>query len=134
MLVYNSNYLYVNYLEIQNLLNIKFKNNCKKLSDNELKAEIFNFYDKMVKRKAKYFLIDTKNIEKFIIGDFINWFDNTILSLISSLKAKKIAWLFYDKQKKYTKFKKIIDDNIEQKIYYKPDEALKWLLKNHKRK
>ncbi len=129
MLLYQSKYLFVNFLEVQYLLHIKFKDECKSLSVNELKAEFLLFFDKMVKRKARHFLIDTENIEHLLDMDFVKWLNLNIIPLIKSIKADKIAWI--DKNRQLSDFQ---DNNIENKFFTEHTEAMQWLLQNADRK
>ena len=136
MRLYESKYLTVNFLEVQFLFHIKFKNETKNIDINVIKAEFFLFYDKMVKRKTRYLMFDCENIEHVFDNEFISWFDRTIFPLIKSIKAEKIAW-FCQKQYNFEiPISFLTSDNkkIEQKIFNKPDLAMKWLLDGAKQK
>jgi hypothetical protein len=136
MLLYKSDYLSVNYLEVQYLIHFKFKELAQNIDENTLKAEFFVFFDKMVKRKARHFLIDTQNIEQFVNIDFISWFNRTIFSLVKSIKTDKIVWL--QKTEPDLDLPEIFttadNQTIEQKLLNKPDFAMKWLLEGAQRK
>lgn len=136
MLLYKSDYLNVNYLEIQYLLHFKFKESVQNISENTLKAEFLAFFDKMVKRKARHLLIDTENIEKIVNIDFIYWFNSIIFPLIKSIKTDKIAWLIKTEQNFNLSETFTTSDNqiIEQRLIDKSDFAMKWLLEGAQRK
>lgn len=136
MLLYKSDYLNVNYLEIQYLLHFKFKESAQNISENTLKAEFLAFFDKMVKRKARHLLIDTENIEKIVNIDFISWFNSIIFPLIKSIKTDKIAWLIKTEQNFNLSETFTTSDNqiIEQRLIDKSDFAMKWLLEGAQRK
>jgi hypothetical protein len=130
MLLYSSKYLSVNYLEVQYLMHIKFSEQTKNATEQELKADFLLFYDKMVKRRGRHFLIDTENIENIISSKFVVWFTKTVFPLVKSVKADKIAWLFkkgipdnFDIDEKAT-------ENVVQKIFDNSQQAMKWLLEN----
>ena len=129
MLLYKSKYFFVNFLEVQYLMHFKFTDACKNLNTNELKAEFLLFFDKMVKRRARHFLIDAENIEHLLDINIVNWLNINILPLIKSVKADKIAWIIQT-QKNFD-FK---SQNIENKSFDKHDKAIKWLLQNAERK
>ena len=136
MRLYESKYLFVNYLEIQYLLHIKFKEEVLKIDTNTLKADFFVFFDEMVKRKARHFMIDTENIEHIFDTEFVSWFNRTIFPLIKSIKADKIAWLSLANSNFsiISSFLTSKNEKIEQKLFTKPDLAMKWLLEDGKRK
>ncbi len=133
MLLYNSNILFINYLEVQYLTHITFQEDLKILTEKELKAEFFNFFDKMVKRKGRHLFFDARRVEHLVDNEFIAWFNKLILPLIASEKADKIAWLFRP-NKEILNLEKKANDNIFQKSFVKSDEAMKWLLDGAERK
>ncbi|MBN2893536.1 MAG: hypothetical protein JXL97_16815 [Bacteroidales bacterium] len=133
MLLYKSDILFINYLEIQYLTHIKFQEDLKILTINELKGEFFNFFDKMVKRKGRHILFDAGRVEHLVDAEFIGWFNRMILSLIASQKADKVAWLFRPNAG-LPQIDEKVSENILQKTFTVPAEAMKWLLDGAERK
>lgn len=127
MVLFISKYITVNYLEVQYLMHFDLSQEVSKIQENELKAHLLLFYDKMIKRKARVFLV---NVEKCNVPkNFVDWFDSFILPLIKSVKATKIAWVGID----YT-IKNSADEKIIQKKFNDNALAMKWLLENADRK
>ncbi len=137
MLLYNSKYLTVNYLEVQFLFHVKWTDFAKELSEQQIKDEMLNFTNKMVKRKARHIFCDVVNIEHFVNQEFINWLDNNILKKIASIKIDKKAILISNILKNsfenYT-FEVFENHKIEIQFFGDPKRAMKWLLDNAKRK
>ena len=126
MLLYNSDALTVNYLEVRYLMHFKFSEKASFYEDLEIKASLLSFCKNMIKRKARLFLLDVSSIK--INAEFVNWFNINILPLIKSIEARKIAWLNCDIQ--------VPDkaDNLEQKAFNDSAEAMNWLIKESETK
>jgi len=137
MLLYNSKYLTVNYLEVQFLFHIKWTDLAKELSEQEIKDELINFTSKMVKRKARHIFCDITNIEHFVNKDFLNYWDKNILEKIASIKIDKKAILLSNILKNsfenYT-FDVSENNKIEIQFFGESQKAMKWLLDGAKRK
>ncbi len=127
MLLFISKYITVNYLEVQYLMHFDLSKHVDELSENDLKAHFLLFFDKMIKRKARLFLVNTEKCN--IHENFVDWFDSTILPLVKSVKATKIAWVGVNNQ-----IKDKADLNIAQKNFNDNASAMKWLLENAERK
>jgi len=134
MLLYSSDILFINYLEIQYLTHIKFQEDLKILTENELKGEFFNFFDKMVKRKGRHLLFDVSRVEHLFDNEFINWFNRTILPMISSEKADKLAWVFRPETENIPSIPEKASEKIIQKTFTNHEDAMKWLLDGAERK
>ena len=136
MRLYESEYLTVNYLEVQYLFHFKFKKKTYNIDINTVKAEFFLFFDKMVKRKARYVMFDCENMEHIFDNEFISWYNKTIFPLIKSVKAEKIAWYIRKNINFEISLSFLTSDKkeIKQKIFNKPDLAMKWLLEGAKQK
>lgn len=134
MLLYNSKYISINYLEVQYLFHINFYPEAKKLNSNELKAEFLIVLDKIVNRKGRHFLIDTNNIEHIFEHDLILWFNKIILPFIQSAKSDKIAWLFKTAENESISISETTEKKIEQKIFDDNKKAVNWLLEGAERK
>jgi len=134
MLIYKSDILFINYLEIQYLTSIKFQEDLKILTINELKAEFLSFFDKMIKRKGRHLFFDANRVAHLVDSEFIDWFNRTILPLISSVKADKIAWLFGQDVEQLPEISINATDKIEQKAFTSPKEVMSWLLDGAERK
>lgn len=134
MLIYKSEILFINYLEVQYLLHIKFQEDLKILTTNELKAEFLNFFDGMVKRKGRHIFFDANRVAHIVNAEFIAWFNRTILPLIASVKADKIAWLFGSDTNELPSIENKASEKIEQKVFTNPKEVMHWLLDGAERK
>lgn len=134
MLIYKSNILLINYLEVQYLLHIKFQEDLKILTSNELKAEFLKFFNDMIKRKGRHIFFDANRVAHIVDNEFISWFNRLILPLISSIKADKIAWLFGKDANELPKIEPQIFEKIEQKVFSDPKEVMNWLLDGAERK
>jgi len=137
MLLYNSKYLTVNYLEVQFLFHIKWSETAKELSEKQIKDELLNFINKMIKRKARHVFCDIVNIEHFVNKDFIDWTDNNILNKIVSIKIDKKAILLSNILKNsFDNYSYNISKNNKIEIQFFGDSkiAMKWLLEDAKRK
>ncbi len=134
MLLYKSEILLVNYLEIQYLTHIKFQEDLKILTINEIKAEFFTFFDKMIKRKGRHIYFDIRRTEHLFDNELITWFNKTILPMISSVKADKIAWLIRPETENPPIIEPQATEKIEQQIFTEPDKLMKWLLEAPERK
>lgn len=126
MLLYTSQYLTVNYLEVQFLSHIKWTEKATELNEEQIKAELINFTEKMVKRKARYILCDVQNIEHFFEQNFLDWWNINIFTKIASKKFERKAVLCSSN----------LSDNLElsDKLFTNPQKAMQWLLKYAKRK
>ncbi len=127
MVLFISKYLTVNYLEVQYLMHFDLSKEINNLSETDLKAHFLQFFDKMIKRKARLFIVDAKKCS--VPENFVDWFDSVILPLIKSVKASKIAWVGIN----YA-IKDKADETIIQKKFNDNATAMKWLLEDADRK
>lgn len=133
MLLYNSEYFSVNYLEIQYLTAINFYVPAKALSHADLINKFIEMHDKMVKRKSRHFFINVKNIEHLMTNEFVKWFNDFHIPLIASTKADRIAWVNAQNLSLNIEIEKM-ESYLEQKIFTETEQAMKWLLEAPERK
>lgn len=123
MLLYNSEYLTVNYLESKKFTHFKFNEPANNLSLNLLKVEFIHFLDKTVNRKAKVVLFDTENIIKIVDIYLVEWFYNAILPSVISKDFYKIAWFYKDNN--FDIFNNI---SLPKQVFFdKVSDAVRWL-------
>ncbi len=127
MLLFISKFITVNYLEVQYLMHFDLSKEVNEMSEADLKAHFLLFYDKMIKRKARLFLVNTEKCT--VDKNLVKWFNSIILPLLKSVKATKIAWVGLNNQ-----IEDKADNTIIQKKFNDNATAMKWLLEDADRK
>ncbi len=133
MLLYKSNILEVNYLEVQYLIHLTFKKTAQNQNIETLQQELLTFLEKRVKRRGRYIFLDLRNTENLANKEFIVWFAAKILPEIFSLKGKKFAILSNQKFQ-LPSYLMVKETLLETKVFISPQQAMEWLLKNAERR
>jgi hypothetical protein len=76
------------------LLHLKWTQPADLLDDLAIYSEVLRFVENRVKRRGRYLMWDFTVIENRVDKQFYPWIEQYILPKITSVKAKKIAYIF----------------------------------------
>ncbi len=135
MILYQSKFLRVNYLELQYLMHIYWTDYAAYMDDEGIYHEFLNFLSRRIYKRANQIYVDWKNVEHLISQETIDWFIKYILPKIASHKAYRMAFLVNnpDKYKLDSKIK-VNNTEFEARIFTTPEELMEWIMDGAERK
>ena len=135
MILYQSKFLKVNYLELQYLMHFYWTDYAGYMDEEGIYHELINFLNKRIYKRANQIYVDWRKAEHLISQETINWFIQYILPKIVSHKVYRIAFLVNHQQKISISDKLIINNKkIKTGIFTNPEKLMEWLMEGAERK
>ncbi len=135
MILYQSKFLKVNYLELQYLMHFYWTDYAGYMDEEGVYHEFINFLNKRIYKRTNQIYVDWIKVEHLISQETIDWFIQYILPKIASHKAYKLAFLLKN-PKKITVPEKIKVNNtyIQAQVFDNPEILMEWLMDGAERK
>ncbi len=135
MILYQSKFLKVNYLELQYLMHFYWTDYAGYMDEEGIYHEFINFLNNRIYKRANQIYVDWRKVEHLISQETIDWFIQYILPKIASHKVYKIAFLVNHQQKISISNKLIINNKeIKTGIFTNPEKLMEWLMEGAERK
>jgi hypothetical protein len=135
MVIFNSKFSQVNYLELQYLLHFYWTDYAGYMDSEGVYHEFLNFLSHRIYKRANQIYIDWRKIEHLISQETIDWFLQYILPKIVSHTPYRMGFLLTDTNK--VQLMKIIEINnrkIEADIFNDSEKLMQWLMEGAERK
>ena len=133
MLIYKSNYLYVTWIHLKYFLHFLWTKPADLLDEAAIYGEVKRFLEKRKKYRARSILWNFEVIEQRVQDEFYKWILENILPDITSVKAKRIVFLFNQKVPEFLKNIDTVNINnrtIEFRTFTDNTEAMHWVMEN----
>ncbi len=135
MILYQSKFLKVNYLELQYLMHFYWTDYAGYMDEEGVYHEFINFLNKRIYKRANQIYVDWIKVEHLISQETIDWFIQYILPKIASHKAYKLAFLLKNPKKIAVPEKiKVNNTYIQAQVFDNPKFLMEWLMDGAERK
>ena len=131
MLIYKSQYLYVTLIDIKHFLHFLWTKPADLLDEVAIYGEVKKFIEQRRKYRGRLILWDFSVIEQRVNDDFYQWIIEKVLPDVTSVKAKRMAFLFKTKipeNLRNTDTLLINNVQVEFKIFTDSSQAMNWLM------
>lgn len=131
MLIYKSKYLYVTLIDLKYLLHFLWTKPADLLDEVAIYGELKKFLENRRKHRGRLILWDFSIIEQRVRDEFYKWIIDKILPEVTSVKAKRIAFLFKGQIPESLKNIDTLNINntqVEFKTFTNSAEAMNWLM------
>ena len=135
MVLYQSKFLKVNFLELQYLMHFYWTDYAAHMDEEGIYHEFLNFLSKRIYKRANQIYMDWRKVEHLISQETIDWFIKYILPKVASHKAYRMAFLLNNPDKiKIDSIIKVNNREIEVRVFTDPEELMKWIMDGAERK
>ncbi len=135
MVLYQSKFLKVNFLELQYLMHFYWTDYAGYMDEEGIYHELLNFLNKRIYKRANQIYVDWRKVEHLINQETIDWFIKYILPKIASHKAYRMAFLMNNPGKiKLPEKIKVNNTEIEFKVFSSPEVLMEWIMDGAERK